>query len=163
VERGVGRRFCKMIFGEGPEAQEGPIEEGWRERERGGVLVVVVVVVVVSGDRLVGGRGPVMGWMGGTEQTSLVPFGERGENGQTGKEEEEDDLTLTCIAPIRVRDLGRVESQLSLFLFFYLIFFLAFLFFVLFELLPFRLGKESQVSEGRKIRYWKYSREYNTH
>jgi hypothetical protein len=35
VERGgVGRRFCRMISGEGPEAQEGPMEKGWRVRER---------------------------------------------------------------------------------------------------------------------------------
>lgn len=41
-----------------------------------------------------------------------------------GKRRKEDDLTLKCIAPIRVRDFGRVESQLSFFLFLSTCFFL---------------------------------------
>jgi hypothetical protein len=112
----------------------------------------MVVVVVVA--REIGGR---------TRTDFFFSFGSLGlsrEGGNgTGREtEEEDDLTLKCIAPIRVRDFGRVESQLlfSFFLlfsfsfllvnFFYLIFFS----YVLFELLPFEAGgrRKSSIKLG---------------
>lgn len=68
--------------------------------------------------------------MGGrTESDSLVRGGKN--NGQAG-EEEKDDLTLKCIAPIRVLDFGRVESQLFLFFPFSLLIFLSFLEFLFF-------------------------------
>jgi hypothetical protein len=77
-----------------------------------------------------------------------------------GKRRKEDDLTLKCIAPIRVRDFGRVESQLSFFLFLSTYFFSFLIFSSLFflELLTLRPGKEKSCIKDQ-YRYWKYPRE----
>lgn len=113
---------------------------------------MVVVVVVAREDR-------------GEDKNRLLFcfwfFGSvsRGGNGTGRETEEEDDLTLKCIAPIRVRDFGRVESQLlfSFFLLFSFSFFVgefflfSFLFsYVLFELLPFEAGgrRKSSIKLG---------------
>lgn len=79
-----------------------------------------------------------------------------------GKSSKEDDLTLKCIAPIRVRDFGRVESQLSFFFFSSLLFFSLFsrFFFlaILFGIIDLRPGKE-QSGINDRYRYWKYQPE----
>lgn len=84
----------------------------------------------------------------GEDKTRLGLLWYEGGKKKDGTEEEED-LALKCIAPIRIRDFGRVESQL-LFPFFSSLFsFSRFIFFaVLFELLTSRPGKTVRYLPG---------------